>query len=230
MTDETPSPPVSPLLAWAQLVRLPNVFTVIADVSAAYLLVGGGPHPLSRLLSIVVAGISLYWAGMILNDLFDLPRDREERPERPLPAGLISVGSASAAGWGLLAIGVGIAATAGYLPGADSTNAPLLVALLLAVMIVAYDGPLKKTVLAPGAMGCCRILSFLLGASPLVVFGAERFLFPEFVLAGACGFGIYVMGITTMARNEATGGSSSQLHQGIPVHDHWRSRLGVWSP
>ncbi len=62
----------SNLTSWAQLVRLPNVFTVIADVSAAFLLVAHGPVPISRFALIVLAGIALYWAGMILNDVFDV--------------------------------------------------------------------------------------------------------------------------------------------------------------
>ena len=51
---------------------MPNVFTVIADVSAAFLLVAHGPEPVGRWLCVVAAGIALYWAGMILNDVFDV--------------------------------------------------------------------------------------------------------------------------------------------------------------
>jgi 4-hydroxybenzoate polyprenyltransferase len=39
--------------------------------------------------------------------------------------------------------------------------------------------------------------------------------FPHYVLAIALGFGIYIMGITTMARHEATGGPSSTLSSGL---------------
>jgi 4-hydroxybenzoate polyprenyltransferase len=203
-------------LAWAQLLRLPNVFTVIADVGAAYLLVAGGPEPVGPWIAVILSGIALYWAGMILNDVFDVERDRSERPGRPIPAGHIDLGQATKAGWLLLVAGVVLAALAGYLR--DDVGAyhwlPLLVSLALAAMIVAYDGPLKRTPVAPVAMGACRVLSFLLGAvaAAELVPGEPRL--PSYVLAAASGFGVYVMGITTMARREASGGRTPNLFVG----------------
>jgi 4-hydroxybenzoate polyprenyltransferase len=203
-------------MAWAQLVRLPNVFTVLADVGAAFLLVSQGPYPLGRFALIVLSGVSLYWAGMILNDVFDIDRDRQERPERPIPAGLIPLGQAKKAGWGLLFLGVILAASSGAIPAENrpATWLPAAVAICLAIMVVAYDGPLKATLLAPAAMGSCRLLSFLLGASPCLSVIGDGPLFPKYVIAIALGFGVYVMGITAMARHEATGGPSSSLSSG----------------
>lgn len=204
-------------MAWAQLVRLPNVFTVLADVSAAFLLVSQGTDPVGRFVLVVLAGVSLYWGGMVLNDVFDIDRDRRERPARPIPAGQIPLGHAKAAGWGLLCLGVVLAASSGYLPAENlvATWVPAVVGIVLASMIVAYDGPLKATPLAPVAMGSCRFLSFLLGASPALNVIGDGPLFPEYVIAIALGFGIYVMGITAMARHEATGGPSANLSRGL---------------
>lgn len=198
----------STFVAWAQLVRLPNVFTVIADVGAAYLLVTGGPDPVGRLLLVLIAGIALYWAGMILNDVFDIDRDRQERPNRPIAAGQVPLTAATSAGWMLLVIGVVAGFFCGLVPG--------VVALILAMMVVAYDGPLKSTPLAPAAMGSCRFLSFLLGATAALTFdnGVE---IPRYVIGIAAGFGVYIMGITTMARDEATGGRSPLLVTGLVV-------------
>lgn len=222
MTAESDSP--STLRAWGQLVRLPNAFTVVADVSAAFLLVAQGPQPASRFVCVVLAGISLYWAGMVLNDVFDVEQDREQRPRRPLPAGLIPMGQAKIAGWSLLILGVVLASVSGHIPNDHfpATWVPTAIGVALAIMIVAYDGPLKKTVLAPAAMGCCRVLSFLLGASPCIsgfaaaaALPADGPLFPKFVIAIAVGFGLYIMGITTIARNEAVGGPSPDLFRGL---------------
>ena len=94
----TDASPTSPLAAWAQLVRLPNVFTVLADVGAAFLLVAHGPQPAGRFVVVLLAGVALYWGGMILNDVFDVQQDIEERPSRPIPAGHIGLGSAQM-GW-----------------------------------------------------------------------------------------------------------------------------------
>jgi len=196
------------LSAWAQLVRLPTVFTVIADVGAAYLLMAGSAQPWWRFVLILLAGISLYWSGMVLNDVFDVERDRKERPARPIPAGQVSLAAAKAAGGGLMICGVIVAATAGWLPG--------LVAAVLAMMILAYDGPLKSTPVAPLAMGSCRFLSFLLGGSAALA-AIESTAIPPYLLGIAGGFGIYITGVTTMARDEASGGNRSLLATGLLV-------------
>ena len=218
-TESFDSDPGSPLRAWAQLVRLPNVFTVLADVGAAFLLVAGGPAPVGRFVLVLLAGVALYWAGMILNDVFDVQQDRQERPHRPIPAGQIPLRQAAGAGWGFLLIGILLAAASGYVPSAEhpSTWLPAALGVVLAMMIVAYDGPLKKTPLAPAAMGSCRVLSFLLGAAPCLAVVAGEPLLPKYVVAIALGFGIYVMGITTMARHEATGGPNPNLATGLMV-------------
>ena len=222
MTDVS-SPVSSPLRAWAQLVRLPNVFTVLADVGAAFLLVSGGAEPLGRFACVLLSGVALYWAGMILNDVFDIEVDREQRSARPLAAGVIPLSQAKLAGWGLLGVGVILAVVSGYLPAVTgSTWLPGAIGVALAVMIVAYDGPLKKTPLAPAAMGSCRVLSFLLGAAPCLVVngvGSDQWqtLIPKHVLMAAVGFGVYIMGVTTMARREAVGGRDPRLPAGLVV-------------
>ncbi|QEG43408.1 UbiA family prenyltransferase [Roseimaritima ulvae] len=212
----------STLFRWAQLVRLPNTFTIIADVTAAFLLVAQGGQPVVRLVAVVLAGILLYWAGMVLNDVFDIEKDRVERPGRPLPAGHISLPAARRAGWGLLLGGVVLAAISGYLPadGLAGSWRPAAVAIVLAIMIVAYDGPFKGSPAAPLLMGLCRFLSFLLGAS--VVFsdpmtGLADFA-PKHVWTFAAGMGVYIMGVTNMARHEADQqGRSPTLPIGLVV-------------
>lgn len=204
---------------WAQLVRLPNVFTVLADVSAAFLLVAHGPEPASRFVCVIAAGVALYWAGMILNDVFDVDRDKIERPVRPIASGEISLAKAKVAGWGLLVVGVGLGAASGYLPAAElpTTWLPAAIAGLLAVTIVAYDGPLKQTPAAPAAMGACRMLSFLLGAAPCLNVEVDGPIVPKYLFGVALGFGTYVMGLTTIARREARGGPSTNLPTGLVV-------------
>ena len=46
---------------------------------------------------------------------------------------------------------------------------------------------------------------------------SEALWFPTYVIAIALGFGIYITGVTSMARREATGGASLNLTSGLVV-------------
>ncbi len=199
---------------WAQLVRLPTVFTVIAQVLAAFIVAAGtadsATAAMPRMLLILLAGISIYWAGMILNDVWDFEEDLRDRPFRPLPSGQIAVGQARSAAWGLAALSILLAGLSGVVAAGDLaiTLAPVIIASLLVVAVVLYNGPLKSTPLAPIMMGVCRMLCFLLGASPLAIVGGADFMqpqtwFADHVVAIAVAFGIYIAGITTVSRMES---------------------------
>src|SRR5436305_254226 len=95
------------LLDFARLVRLPNVFTAIADICLGALASAALPEHWFRFALIVVASISLYSAGMVWNDYFDVEEDRRERPIRPLASGRISLATAARLGSLLVAIGLG---------------------------------------------------------------------------------------------------------------------------
>ena len=208
------SPAPSPTLRdWCQLVRLPNVFTVIADTTAAFLLVAHQLVPLPRYGIVLAAVVCIYWAGMILNDVWDIEIDRKERSKRPLPAGKISLPAARRAGWGLLIAGVALSFAVGFVPHGDAPPSlvPGGIAVLLAAMVVLYDGPVKRTPLAPMAMGLCRFFSFLLGASAAVTSVSEFPFVPPHVLGIAAGFGVYIVGVTCMARGEAVGGDKQKV-------------------
>ncbi len=208
--------------------RLPTVFTILAQVSAAFLVSAGNATTAldawPRWLLILLSATAAYWSGMILNDLWDLAEDRIERPSRPLPSGMIAVATARTVGWGLLPLSILLAGLSGWVPVAGLTPslAPPLIAAVLAVGIVLYNGPLKPTPLAPLAMGGCRLLVFLLGASPWVSFGAAEFMqpqgwFPPHLLAIAVGFGVYITGITTISRLETKSGQTWDLNVGLLV-------------
>ena len=58
-------------LAYAQLLRLPNVFTVVADVLMAGLVCGAIWDAPVRFALAAAASCLLYLAGMASNDVFD---------------------------------------------------------------------------------------------------------------------------------------------------------------
>jgi len=94
---------------WAQLVRVPNVFTVVADVTMGFLFVRESLRPFTLYLLALFASIALYWAGMVLNDVCDYEQDLRERSERPLPSGRVDLRTAKTVGWGLLLLGIVLA-------------------------------------------------------------------------------------------------------------------------
>ncbi len=98
--------------------------------------------------------------------------------------------------------GILLASVAGFLSG--QYRSPL-VAILLAVAIVLYDGLLKRTPLAPLVMGSCRLLNVLLGMSA----AAAAWHAVHYVVAA--GVGIYIVGVTWFARTEAAESSRVQL-------------------
>lgn len=185
-----------------QLVRLPNVVTAPADSLAGWLIVGGALGDVRGWLPVAGASACLYAGGMALNDWYDLEVDRIERPHRPLPSGAVAIGLAAAIGWGGLALGMGLASLAGP---------ATLVAGLLALAIVFYDGWAKQTRLGPWAMGSCRGLNMLMG-----IVAAQA---PERPAAwlGAFGFGLFVAGVTWISRSEAFGGATGNLRVGLWV-------------
>lgn len=214
---------------WAQLVRLPTVFTVIAQIVAAFIVAAGSADATidasPRLLVILLAGISVYWAGMILNDVWDYDEDLKDRPFRPLPSGQIAVGQARGVAWFLAAVSILLAGISGLVTAADhpTTLAPAIIASLLVVAVVLYNGPLKPTPFAPIMMGICRMLCFLLGASPLAIVGGAQFMqpqtwFADHIVTIAVAFGIYIAGITTVSRIES-GDRNSE--------DNWDLNVGM---
>lgn len=209
-----------PILTWAQITRIPNVFTAIADVAMGFLFVNASLHHLTPLVLLIVTTSLLYSAGMVLNDVFDLEQDTRERPHRPIPSGRVRLATANRVGWGLLIGGV----IAGSLVGAAwGTNDPFwwrsgLIALLLASCVVLYDGLLKPTALGPIAMGACRFFNVLLGMSvgSMSTSGAGQVLgYDPSQWIVASGIGIYVAGITIFAKTEAQESGRGRLVCGL---------------
>ena len=112
------------LRAYLELLRLPNVFTAMADVVMGFffVVVVNVPVDAARLGLLVGASSLLYCAGMVLNDVFDFDLDARERPERPLPSGRISRPAAARLGWGLLATGVVLGVLAAVLDDQPSAG------------------------------------------------------------------------------------------------------------
>ncbi|MBM4070556.1 MAG: hypothetical protein FJ271_16615 [Planctomycetes bacterium] len=182
------------LLALAQLVRLPNVFTVWADIGMGALVTGALPEQIVPFGFVLLASTCLYWAGMVWNDYFDVEQDAKERSFRPLPSGRIKRSTASIIGVLLITAGLACAMFADIL--IMRTALPLL-AGCLAMLILAYDYWLKRTWLGPVAMGGCRFFNILLGLSLVRDMPAGVGITLALVV------GTYIAGVTWFARTEA---------------------------
>lgn len=197
------------LRACAELVRLPNVFTAVADVVMGFLFVREyRPGDWWLLGALAAASAALYAGGTTLNDVFDYRADLEQRPERPLPSGRIGRSAAARFGVSLLMLGVAAAWVAAVF---QRSALPGLVGTALAGCVLLYDAWAKRTPLGPPAMGACRLLNVLLGMSvAATAWGA-----PEWIVAGA--IGLYVTGVTWFARTESRLSSRWQLAAGSLV-------------
>jgi 4-hydroxybenzoate polyprenyltransferase len=188
------------VLAYAQLIRLPNVFTAVADIGVGVLATWAPAERATPVawwlgaLALALTSACLYSAGMVWNDVIDLAEDRRDRPERPLPAGKIDRLSAIRLGVLLLAMGEVLAMLAGW--GAHVWFAPLAIASCLVVMILLYNAWLKQMAFGPAAMGTCRSLNVVLG------FSLGQPVLPAWGAAAAAAVGLYTVGISYLAAME----------------------------
>ncbi len=199
------------LLAYLQLVRLPNVFTAMADIVLGALVtgalmpgnVGGEDLPTRglRFLLLLIASCCLYSSGMVWNDYFDIKQDERERPFRPLPSGWVKRPTAFMLAAFLMVAGVGLCVAADLRWSDEGEpvfrGLSLGIALALCAAILLYDGWLKRTYAGPVAMGTCRFLNVLLGLSTFPVWHGRWELLPALVV------GLYIVGVTWFARTEA---------------------------
>ena len=184
------------LRAYLQLCRPANLPTAAADIIAGLALAGffaaDGLHDfygIEPMLKLVLASIFLYAGGVVLNDFFDAGLDSVERPERPIPSGVVPAKNALIFGALLLLLGVILAFAVHSRSG--------FVAMALALCILAYDAFSKKNkVLGPLNMGACRALNLLLGIS---VFG--QFLHLEYLVIPL----LFIAAVTLISRGEVHG-------------------------
>lgn len=178
------------LKVYLQLGRVSNLPTVWTNVLAGAVLSGGSFTP--RTLAGLCLALSLFYTGgMYLNDAFDRHIDARERPERPIPAGVVGARRVFGIGYGLLLAG---GATVFWLGRGDWL--PAVAGGGLAGTIVLYDAWHKGNPLGPVLMGLCRVWIYLIaGLVVAATLTAE-------VWAGAAVLFAYLIGLTMWAKQE----------------------------
>ncbi|MEJ1222270.1 UbiA-like protein EboC [Sediminicola sp. 1XM1-17] len=181
--------------------RPPNLPTAAADILTGGAIIGvfvqDGILWSYNFLALILASILLYAGGVVLNDVFDAKIDALERPERPIPQGVVSLRTAAILGGALLMIGVLLSFLCHKEAG--------IVAVVLAGFILLYDALAKNhSFFGPLVMGSCRGLNLLLGMSLLG--------FPEwskwyFIMLPI----IYIGAVTLISRGEVHGNNKRNI-------------------
>lgn len=184
--------------------RPANIVTSVADVLAGVAI--SGFLELSNFTSIsllpvlflCISTIGLYGGGVVFNDVFDAALDKIERPERPIPSGLIPIRQAIVLGAILLLIGIVTAFIVGIISG--------LLSVSITVAALIYNKWSKHHSLAgPLNMGLCRGLNLLLGISIVTVALNQWWLIAIVPI-------IYIAAITMISRGEVHGGNKNALY------------------
>ncbi len=174
------------LQTFMKLGRVSNLPTVWTNALAGAVLAG---QP--SVWAILLVGIALtlfYTGGMWLNDAFDAEIDAQERKNRPIPMGEISVKVVYMVGYGMLGAGVVLAFAFGPMAG--------LAGIALAGAVILYDWLHKRTVLSPVIMGTTRFFCYILAALAVAQVTGS-------VILGALGLLAYIIGLTYAAKQEA---------------------------
>ena len=211
-TDTLAPLPSSRFVPWLKLIRISAAPTAISNILVGFLLVHAGWSPVVPLIWLIAGSFFLYSAGMVSNDIIDISTDKKNQRHRPLVEGLIGLRQARYVCMALFLLGIICPAAVG--------GRSLITALLLAIAILLYNGPLKQTWAGPIAMGSCRSLNVLLGASYLpqsVIFDNMWLGWPPSVWWISISLGVLITGLTYFARNEATANTRWRLTVGAVI-------------
>ncbi len=196
------------LKPWAQLVRLPNLFSVPGDPLAGLILATApGVPTLGAAVGVSCASLLAYAGGLIDNDVIDFRKDSRERPRRPLPSGAVHLKKAASFRYVLL--------FAPFLPGIALRFPPAWFGLqaLLLICILCYNRWKKRfTKTAAILMGLCRSLSLLSGAAAAGLAGLTSA--PALIAAGS--WLLFVTGLTLFSESE-TGAAPGRGQYLLPL-------------
>jgi 4-hydroxybenzoate polyprenyltransferase len=185
-------------MSWAatlKLGRISNLPTVWTNVLTGIVL-GGGVLLDARTLPILVALSLFYVGGMYLNDAFDAEIDQEERPDRPIPSGLIDQRTVFNAGFAMFIVGLCILLWVGFVAADGTGGWPSVAGLVLVTSIIVYDWHHKGNPFSPYVMGVCRMMVYVTAGLCFLVPP------PAWLLLAAVLLFSYLIGLTVIARQE----------------------------
>jgi 4-hydroxybenzoate polyprenyltransferase len=165
-----PNQQMNEFQCWLTLLRISNAPTVISNIMVGLTLAISvhseiwtnrlSPPRLETIKPLLIISIGLvliYFAGMILNDAIDSTRDKVNRPERPIPSGVIKNRDAWIVGFILLVSGVLISIL--------STTEAFVSMCILSGCVILYTFTHKWFLPAIIIMAICRGLVYLVAMS-----------------------------------------------------------------
>jgi 4-hydroxybenzoate polyprenyltransferase len=181
-----------------RLGRVSNLPTVWTNALVGAVLAGAAANE-GRFLAALLALSLFYVAGMYLNDAFDRHIDARERPERPIPAGLVRAETVFGAGFAMMGLALALLAWAGFAGAEGSAWRPVASGFALGAAIVYYNYDHKGNVLSPLWMALCRALVYVTAACAV---GATL---PPELFGAALLLVAYLIGLTYVAKQETLG-------------------------
>lgn len=184
-----------------RLLRPANILTAVTDVLAGIALsgiaIGMLPNLLPDMVLLCIATVGLYGGGIVFNDVFDANIDQIERPERPIPSGVITIKQARVLGVMFFVFGLLAALSVNAMAGS--------IALFIVIAALLYNKWMKHHVFfGPLHMGLCRGANLLLGMA----------IIPAQLPVNACLALVpvlYIGAITLMSRGEVYGSAKKPL-------------------
>lgn len=178
------------IFPWLRLVRVPNLFTVPGDPIAGAVVFAG--DSLFNILPLAIAAsLCFYCFGLVTNDIADLKTDRNERPDRPLPSGAVSLRAAI-----IFSL---ILAIAGLIFTFIISGASFTIGIILLVSIILYNFRFKQNdCVGVCLLAFCRVLNLIIGVAGARIIPMHPLLFCALVFAVFT----YIFGVSLVARNE----------------------------
>ena len=193
-------------LGYVRLSRPVNTaFTLIA-IPAACWLTGIAPHRIADIVTAALTGAFIAAGANAINDYFDIEIDRINKPNRPLPAGILSAGQAKKMWLLTSAVGIGL--------NLFLNMAAFIITSSAVAALYFYSSYFKKTVLMGNVLvGVMTGMTFIYGGA--VAGSMRRAVFPA-LFAFLSNFGReLVKDIEDMKGDEAKGAMTFPICYGI---------------
>ncbi|MEA2518202.1 MAG: hypothetical protein QOF49_282 [Chloroflexota bacterium] len=212
-TSDRPRPGAERIVGWVRVVHpFPSILDGLVSGGIAFL--GGGSVALAIQVGLAMAVLQ-FGIGAV-NDIVDAPRDAGRKPGKPIPAGVVAIGTARIVATGLFVVGTLISwSISGPMGG---------LALGIIAIGLGYDLWLKGTAWSwlPFAIGIPILPVFGWLAATGTLSAAFAILVPAGVVAGA---GLAIgNALVDVERDEAAGVSSIAVALGR-VRSAWLTTL-----